>query len=269
MNYQTAGPSIELSPFIKGYWAMENCNVPPQGHLQRIVPSGLNELLLYSGAPPEIIPENKDYEASTVISGHHKRFYDINIREKFSLFSILFEPAALKIFLNIPQTELYNRHVPLRFFLNHDTNRLEDCIALAKSFPEKVRIAETLFSTLLKQSKDLYTYKRIARAVSCIKQAKGLNSVERLADITCLSTRQFQRTFADYVGATPKQFLRTVRFQSAIHTRSLHPQISLTQLAYHCGYSDQSHFIKEFHDFSGQAPGTFFSGCDSVSDFFC
>ncbi len=248
---------------------MENCDVPAQGYLQRIVPSGLNELLFYSGNRPEIIQEGKSYEANTVLSGHHKSFFDIKIREKISLFSILFEPAALKIFLNIPQSELNNRHVPLQFLIKKEAGRIEEGIALTKSFPEKVNIAETFFSAWLQQSNDFYTYKRIARAVSCIKQAKGLNSVERLADITCLSTRQFQRTFADYVGATPKQFLRTVRFQSAIHTRSLNPQLSLTQLAYHCGFSDQSHIINEFHKFSGQAPGTFFSGCDSVSDFFC
>lgn len=248
---------------------MENCNVPPGGYLQRIVPSGLNELLLYSGAPPEIIPENKDYEAGTVISGHHKSYFDIKICQPFSLFSILFEPAALKIFLNIPQTELYNRHVPLRFLLNHDTNRLEDCIALAKSFAEKVRIAETFFSALLKQSNDSCNYKRISHTVSLIRQTGGLISVETLAGAACLSTKQFQRVFAETVGTTPKKFLRTVRFQSAIHARSLHPQISLTQLAYHCGYSDQSHFIKEFHDLSGHTPGGFFSTCDSVSDFFC
>jgi len=268
MNFQTAKPSVRLAPFIKGYWAMENCDVPAQGYLQRIVPSGLNELLLYSGARPEVIPEGKSYEANAVLSGHHKSFYDIKIRETFSLFSILFEPAALKIFLNIPQTELYNCHVPFDFLLNRATNRLEDCIALAKSFPEKVKIAETFFLALLNQSKDFYTFKRISHAISLIRQTKGMVSVERLADITCLSTKQFQRTFASCVGSAPKQFLRTVRFQNAIHTRACNPDYSLTQLAYHCGFSDQSHMISEFHVFSGKAPGDFFSCSDSVSDFF-
>jgi AraC-like DNA-binding protein len=268
MNFQTAKPSALLAPFIKGYWAMENCDVPAQGYLQRIVPSGLNELLFYSGNRPEIIPEGKSYEANAVLSGHHKNFYDIKIREKISLFSILFEPGALKIFLNIPQTELYNRHVPLQFLMQQESGRLEERISLTKSFPEKVKIAETFFSALLNQSTDFYTHKRITHAVSLIRQTRGSISVETLAGAACLSTKQFQRSFAGCVGSSPKQFLRTVRFQNAIQTRACKPDYSLTQLAYHCGYSDQSHFIKEFHDLSGHTPGDYFSTCDSVSDFF-
>ncbi|MBK8142870.1 MAG: helix-turn-helix transcriptional regulator [Chitinophagaceae bacterium] len=33
------------------------------------------------------------------------------------------------------------------------------------------------------------------------------------------------------------------------------PQLSWTQIAYECGYFDQMHFIRDFKQFAGVAPG--------------
>ncbi|WP_350340143.1 helix-turn-helix domain-containing protein [Paraflavitalea speifideaquila] len=35
---------------------------------------------------------------------------------------------------------------------------------------------------------------------------------------------------------------------------------SLTDIAYECGYYDQSHFIHDFKEFSGYHPGQYFKG---------
>ena len=70
------------------------------------------------------------------------------------------------------------------------------------------------------------------------------------------------------VGANPKDYLRIVRFQKALHCLQMQPHGSLAQLAYECGYYDQPHFIKEFKQFSGYTPTEYRTVCEPHSDFF-
>ena len=96
----------------------------------------------------------------------------------------------------------------------------------------------------------------------------GIQNIDRLAQTACLEYKQFKRIFADYVGANPKDYLRVIRFQKALHTLQIQPNISFTQLSYECGYYDQAHFIKEFKQFSGYTPTEYMTVCNPYSDFF-
>jgi AraC-like DNA-binding protein len=46
------------------------------------------------------------------------------------------------------------------------------------------------------------------------------------------------------------------------------PHIDLTQLAFECGFYDQSHLIKEFKTFSGYTPAEYLAVCNPYSDYF-
>ncbi|TXJ23716.1 MAG: AraC family transcriptional regulator [Chitinophagaceae bacterium] len=74
-----------------------------------------------------------------------------------------------------------------------------------------------------------------------------------------LSTRQFERNFKEFAGFSPKLYSRIIRFQSAIEQYGQTGK-SLTEIAYDCGYYDQSHFIHDFKEFSGLHPRHYFGG---------
>ena len=62
---------------------------------------------------------------------------------------------------------------------------------------------------------------------------------------------------------TPKLFSRVQRFQRA---RTLIEQMESSDwvdLALECGYFDQSHLIREFHELSGISPGAYLRQHDS------
>jgi len=42
---------------------------------------------------------------------------------------------------------------------------------------------------------------------------------------------------------------------------------SLTEICYDCNYFDQSHFIKDFHQFAGTAPASFKKEDNRVASF--
>lgn len=94
-------------------------------------------------------------------------------------------------------------------------------------------------------------------------------SVTELASITCLSKKQFERLFNELVGANPKEYARVVRFQKSLKLlQHCSEDTNQAQLAYQCGYADQSHFIREFKQFSGYTPLSLLNVCKPYSDLF-
>ncbi|HTD40430.1 MAG TPA: helix-turn-helix domain-containing protein, partial [Mucilaginibacter sp.] len=66
------------------------------------------------------------------------------------------------------------------------------------------------------------------------------------------------RKFKIYSGFSPKMYLRLTRLQNAL--KQYGHDKTLTQIAYECGYYDQSHFIHDVKAFTGYHPGFYFSG---------
>jgi AraC-like DNA-binding protein len=74
--------------------------------------------------------------------------------------------------------------------------------------------------------------------------------------------------FSSYLGKTPKQFIRIVRFQSVIQNLSCAGPKDLTRFTYDNGYFDQAHFIKDFKNLSGYTPKEFLALGPCHADYF-
>ena len=84
-----------------------------------------------------------------------------------------------------------------------------------------------------------------------------------------LSKKQFERLFKELVGTNPKEYARIVRFQKSLKLLQHYQEdANQAQLAYQCGYADQSHFIREFKQFSGYTPLSLLNVCKPYSDLF-
>ncbi|HKK80891.1 MAG TPA: helix-turn-helix domain-containing protein, partial [Prolixibacteraceae bacterium] len=246
MIYNISKPSFQLSKFIKHYWAMESCVAEGVEHIQRIVPSGLTELVFYFGDKPEPVERDKKHNDSTLITGQLNNFYDLRITGRLSLFSIIFQPHGLSAFLDIPLQELYNQNVPLRFIFKDKVNELEYRLVEVESFAERIKIVESYFFNVLRAKENNLSLNRVHDSVGLISRLKGNVSVDDLAYDACLSRKQFERTFSHVIGTTPKQFLKIIRFQNAIALKSKNLNTNLTELTYQCGYYDQAHMINDF-----------------------
>ena len=65
-----------------------------------------------------------------------------------------------------------------------------------------------------------------------------------------------------------KDFLRIIRLQRTLSVLQHNPGISFAQLSYECGFTDQSHMIKEFKLFSGYTPKEYLNRYAPISDYF-
>ncbi|MEM7096735.1 MAG: AraC family transcriptional regulator [Pseudomonadota bacterium] len=63
--------------------------------------------------------------------------------------------------------------------------------------------------------------------------------------------------FQKYLGVTPKVYQRILRFNEIFQYLQQHKEVGWAAVAAHCGYADQSHFIREFKHFCGFNPEEF------------
>lgn len=100
-------------------------------------------------------------------------------------------------------------------------------------------------------------------AVTTLKQANGLFTIEALSTREGYSPRHLNRMLCDYLGMGPKQFARLLRINTAV--RLLDSGLPLTYLAQESGFYDQAHFIRDFREVCGITPGGY---RDKMSDFY-
>ena len=118
----------------------------------------------------------------------------------------------------------------------------------------KVQILHGYFTRLLRAE-----CKQIASApiAKKILTAQGTLKVCDLAKQSGLSSRHLERLFQSETGLSIKMFSRIVRFNHAKRLIEKNPNISLAQLTYETGYSDQAHFSKNFRELFDRSPAEF------------
>jgi AraC-like DNA-binding protein len=257
-----------LSQYVKHYWSLENCSPPGRDYSQRVVPCGLFELIFYLNNRPRAEDRRKTISDSILVTGQLQDYYDLQIGGSLSLFCINFHPHGLAMFLELPLDELFEHSVPLRLLVKDRVNQLEDELSDCRTDEKRKIIAEQFLISSLKKCETKHNYGRIRHCINQINLSRGKIDIQALASEIFLSRKQFERTFREIIGTTPKQFLKVVRFQNAIYEKSRQADLSLTELSYLCGYFDQSHMISDFKRLSGKTPKQFFAECEPFSDYF-
>ena len=268
MPFHFAAPSNKLAPYIKRYWAIENVLEKGETCVQRIIPTGLTELLLYFTPPPKVLTGNKYLSDNAALYGHQNDFYDMEMTGDLSVFSIVFQPQGLMQFFRFPLYEICNQNVPLKYIIGQTGRDLEEKMGEAATFHQRVSIVETYLLNLLTANFADFEFRRINHIAELIKKSCGNININQLASEACLSRKQFERIFAGHIGISPKQYLKIIRFQFALFQKQKNANMNMLDLACECGYYDQSHFINEFKSLCGLTPKQYFTENEACSDFF-
>jgi AraC family transcriptional regulator len=81
-------------------------------------------------------------------------------------------------------------------------------------------------------------------------------SLETLAGTSGLSIYHFARAFKRSQGVTPHHYLLQRRIQRASQLLTS-SDLSMSEIAFATGFSDQSHFARRFRELVGVPPSTF------------
>ncbi len=261
-DFRIIQPISVLAPYVKHYWLLKT--IGDSAALARTVPTGMMSLVFHRGNRLLSVRE-KELHPRVFLSGQEKTFTDLKYNGKINMISVVFHPAGVRAFFSFPINLSSGLRLTAGDIEDKELLKLENLLTSTEDDKLCILLIEEF---LLKRFTRLaeHNQKRIEASIRLINS--GQTDITRLADAACLSTKQFNRIFSEHIGANPKEFSRTIRFQRALHILESNPQISLTTLACECGYFDQSHMIKEFKTFSGYTPGEYLNICQPYSDYF-
>lgn len=261
-EFRIIQPAPLLAPYVKNYWLLKTaCDSPA---LARTVPTGMMSLMFHRGQRLLSVRTN-ELHPRAFLSGQEKTFADLEYTGTVNMISVTFRPIGVRAFFNLPANKVNNLRVTAEDLEDKELGELERLLINTEDDQRCIlHIEQFLLKRLCRLAE--HNLKRVEAAIRLIDS--GQTDVASLAGTACLSTKQFQRVFSEYVGSNPKEFSRTIRFQKALHLLETGSQVSLTALAYQCGYFDQSHMIKEFRTLSGYTPNEYLAICPPHSDYF-
>ena len=184
---------------------MENTIAKGEKCVERIIPTGLPEMAIYFTPRPKALNDKKLLSENVVLCGPNNDFYDLELTGNLSVFVIVFQPHGLMRLLKFPVHEINNRNIPLKHLIGQAVQDLEEKMAEAATFHQRVNIVETYLWKLLKPDFVDFDFRRINHIVELIKQTHGIIGIDQMASEACLCRRQFERIFAENIGTSPKQ----------------------------------------------------------------
>jgi len=166
----------------------------------------------------------------------------------------------------MPLTELENKAVDLKQVFGEKGKVLEEEILSGLGNLQRI---QSIGKFLLSHLNDPKAIDNITKScVEAIFLAQGQLAVMDLAGSMKINRRNMERKFISTVGIAPNSFQESFACRVTLKMLEQKKYTSLTSLAYEAGYYDQAHFIKDFKEFTGMSPKSFFADNMKLSALF-
>jgi len=245
-------PSKVLSPYVKYYWTCAHDRdvvevMYPTGCLELCIDISTGDTIRHRGNQSVAVPRLE-------VLGHWNIPTTATIKKGNTCLITRFHPYAGALFFPDQPSGFTNRSVNLYDLLTREADEFLHRLMEQPLLGQKVSILEDfLIDRLVRSQIDHQKIKLVEGLCDSIRRDKAVFDGKRLAAEFGFSERYIQKLFLNYVGITPKSYFSVERFNKSLQlVRSA--DMSLTKIAYECGYYDQAHFIKEFRSYTGIPP---------------
>jgi AraC-like DNA-binding protein len=172
----------------------------------------------------------------------------IELIPKHRYFGVRFASGIMPDWLDVSAKDLIEQHVS---FLSVATEAEQVFEAIVRKPDFLSQVAS--FKDYFNGKKARHFSPLTIAALQYIFDHNGNVRIDELEVITGYTTRTIQRQFLSDLGFSPKVFCRIVRCQSAVYAIN-HKEITFSDMACDLGFTDQSHFLKEFKKLVSATP---------------
>lgn len=120
---------------------------------------------------------------------------------------------------------------------------------------------------LLAQYKTMECEAILNNAIAMLCDFNSELSIQDIADSCGVHYKYLSRCFVKYVGCSAAHFRKVARFRASVQAKLRQDnQLNFTGICYDNNFTDQSYFIKQFKELTGESPGMFFKDVSSFAD---
>ena len=263
MRYQKISPAPHLAPFVACYFVWEKDDSLLQPLRIESPPTGFASMVFNYGDSYHVRTEKGSQPAPLAfLSGQSTHQYELELTGRIGMTGIVFKPAGLSSLFGVPMYEFSNERVLLADVLGAGHERqtaavLGEQIANCTTDAGRVAVLEGFLNRQLLRRGNRFD--RTDYVANLMMDKRGVLNVSELENDLFVCRRQFERQFLQKVGVSPKYYARIRRIgYLCAELAAKRWQITDWQdLIYRCGYYDQSHFIRDFTQFTGKRPAVY------------
>ena len=208
---------------------------------ERVGPTGEGATTGYSGA---------------IFMGPHTKVIHRYPKHATLGFQVIFQPGSMHFLTGIPAIELTDIYTGASDIFGKEADLVNEQLSNANGYAEMVHNVEAYLQRLIRKRKSVsHPVEQVAR--EWLQKDHGF-SVDKLARAACLSRRQLDRKFNEWIGLSPKLFLQLARFDKAFRMKNRYPEKDWLAIAMHLEYHDYQHLVKDYKLFTGYTPKQFF-----------
>ncbi|NII29281.1 helix-turn-helix transcriptional regulator [Pseudoflavitalea sp. X16] len=176
----------------------------------------------------------------------------LTLTENFTLIAYFFHPFALHTLFGVSPTDLTDNPINLNLLSSKKAGELQEQLLNAGTVEKMIGlINEYIYSLSVRNKTDAALIRFATRVISGNPTRRVEEMVEKELHLT---KRTFLRLFERQVGILPNQYRRIVQFNAAFQQMQNRQFSKLSDIAFEQGFSDQSHFIRAFKEFTGITP---------------
>ena len=266
MIYQKFKPSDILQPFVECYFIWESSDPIEEEIMVESPPNGFCSIVFNSG--DSYFLQNKKYERLAVpqqfIAGQSIYSYKLFLHGNISIAGIVFKPAALATLYDLPTYEYTEERITLlQVFKKNIIEEFTQKISVA-DVSGKAKLLEEFVMQQYRLSKPEPDY--IDQAANSIVEKNGMLNMNEILENVFMSRRNFERKFFKKVGLSPKYYARIRRMSYLMNLIAGKKKVDWLKLFSECEFYDQSHFIKDFIEFTGRSPQQYLQENDELAN---
>lgn len=248
LRYVARPPTPPLARFVEYLWASQGA---PAHAKERVVPTGTLELfvsLVDGDARTHDLARRHGLFSGAGVSGAYRRPFTFETRENASVVGAHLRPGCAGVVLGVPPGELTDRHVDLEQLWGRRARALRERLCAATTTDQRFAILE---AELASRFDGRHVHPAVTYALDALGRPEArVGDIARCAGLT---QRRLIELFTGVVGLTPKRFGRILRFHRAT-ALARNAAFDWTRVAHECGYYDQAHLIRDFHELAGVTP---------------
>ena len=262
MVFEKYAPSHHYKSIIAYFWTLKSSEKDVANATYRFVPDGYVDWVFHLGNPWQCNFPTNVSDAKTGnfhVFGQIKKHINLQLpQDGLDVFGVKFHPwVADKVWkmdmhyltdscadltdLELPNMKLLQERICTSDVLNDKIQHVEDYLSYVANYDANRSLKKVFFN---------------------LEPSHGHLCFQHLG----IGVRRLEQRFKNEIGISPKLFLRTHRVNRVIGQLRNETDRSLTEITYENNYFDQSHFIRDFKQFTGFNPTQFLKSINPNGD---
>lgn len=213
------------------------------------VAQSTNVMLAIPDGCVDIVVDCDSTRPTARVCGTPLQARQVELLENHHYFGVRFTPGVIPGFINALAEELTEQELNL-LEVTPLAQQFFDEVIKTPVLSEQMNVFERcLVPDALRKTTDL-----TASVIQTVLAHKGDIRIQQLEERSGYTTRTIHRQFTQDTGMTPKAFCRIIRCQAALHSINSEQDLSFSELAMELGFTDQSHFLRDFKKLVSTTP---------------